>query len=119
MAMKIKFRHVFVNGVHKVEIIGFRVMLKGQLPTEYIQSETLPKCYTTMIQGKPFLSIQSGTATKLDRFNNYNVGRIVSLEDRDWIEDAMATAGNRLFEINKKIKNERKYWEGRIEVVRF
>lgn len=115
MSLELYFKHVFVNGVHKAELIKFRALKKDQLPNEYLSGDYGARVYEHCVFGTRSLLVYEAREGKCLKCSNYRVGEVVDLDEMKWIVATVGKAGHRLYGLNKKINAEKAKFEGKIE----
>ena len=104
--MKFKFKNIMERGVKRYECLGYTGVIDWyDLPVEYVKNESGPtvvnhhNTYVTVVtDDRKWYTIKTGERYTLDE-----VGHMMK---------NARLAGKRLSEINKKIKEDAKNWEG-------
>ena len=109
MAIEIYAEKVVERGVRKLKVMGFDALDYSQLPEEYTAG--YPNAYK---QSRALLVI---FADKNDKNEGFCVGAQYSEAEFNKGIELLRKCGQRLHEINLKIKEETKDWEGQVVVV--
>jgi hypothetical protein len=107
--MEFRFKKILDRGDQKVKFIGFNGVLDyHSLPREY--TSTYPRMYK---RSESCIGIYTGDGVSTIS----NIGDNISREHFDKIISLIRECGDRLHEINKKLKKQNENWKGEFSVL--
>lgn len=105
MSMKIKVEKVFHRGEPRVKILEIKGLCYENLPKEYVDFPPNTRFYTA---GQPYVFVEMGPG----RNSKYCVGDLLQPQEFETLMNNLAICGNRLKEINDKVREMKKTWNG-------